>query len=724
MTGADLHEIEPFRFIKAARRLFRPATERLSAIVRSPDAAEEVKTEALLSLGKIGDPAVLDVMRNALDGWPERIEPITALGHLRDSTPVQRLLELLDDPEHPFKEEIVRVLGLIGDPMAGKKLMELLRDEDRMVRYEAAWALYRIGGRDVAQSLCGLLSDPDEWIVINVLEILSRLKESEAIPALVGQFEIARDPRLKAIMISSLATFAEPQLLHIFEKGLESFDPRIQANAVEAVAMLKIPALEMRRKLKKFFSHPNNRVRANVCIALAKADEAKVIEEVDAMLASADIPTRRSAAYVLSRVQIKGRDALIDRLLADEAYVVRKMALKAVLALETEVGQSRITPLLRDPNQWVRREAVDCARKVSGFPVQQVIDAFKDESAPPVWESMLAFFVERHANACVPLIMQKIKSEPEEGLPRLISALGHLDAREAIAEARRFVGAASDENMREFYIALLLHGDLNVFAELASRLAEKTREDELLPLVRVAGDVGAFIKTVEEYSTRLREALAVEVAKDMEGVAGLGMPPSAPQNIPISIESISQGIALLDAGRLGEAQAFFERFVTAFPHHPEALFNLAQVHFKKNDPDKALPYLTTLMEKAPSHVAGALMLGQIHFRKKQWTALLELYERIRRHVPADDRKTLGQVHGALGLAYFHLKKFQKAIESLNLAIRENARDLSSCYHLALSYYAIREHASALKLLKELKKSLPPDSRVFRNVEELLQKLED
>lgn len=724
MIGADLNEIEPFRFIKAARRLLRPTTEHLAAIVQSPDASEEVKTEALLSLGKIGDPVSLDIMRNALDGWPERIEPITALGYLRDSTPVERLLELLDDPEHPFKEEIVRVLGVIGDPMAGKKLMELLKDQDRMVRYEAAWALYRIGGRDVAQSLCRLLADPDEWIVINVLEILSRLKEADAIPALVGQFEIARDPRLKAIMISSLATFAEPQLLHIFENGLESFDPRIQANAVEAIAMLKIPALEMRRKLKKFFSHQNNRVRANVCIALAKADEAKVIEVIDEMLASTDIPTRRSAAYVLSRVQIKGRDALIDRLLADEAYVVRKMALKAVLALETDVGQARIVPLLRDSNQWVRREAVDCARKVAGFPKQPVLDAFKDESSPPVWESLLAFFVERHANECVPLIMQKIKSEPEEGLPRLISALGHLDAREAIDEARRFVGTASDENMREFYIALLLHGSLAVFTDLATMLREKTREDELLPLIRVVGEIGLFVNAVDEYSRRFRETLAVEVAKDMEGIAGLDAQPAAPQNIAINIDSLSRGIALMEAGKMGEAQAFFERFINVFPQHADALYNLALVHFKRNDSEKALPYLMSLMEKAPAHVAGGLMLGQIHFQKKQWTALLELYERIRKHVPADDKKTLGQVHGALGLAYFHLKRYQKAIEVLNQAIRENARDLSSCYHLALSYYAVKEHGAALKLLKGLRKSLPPDSRVFRNVEELLQKLED
>ena len=50
----------------------------------------------------------------------------------------------------------------------------------------------------------------------------------------------------------------------------------IDVRHIAKLAMLKIPALEMRRKLKKFFSHPNNRVRANVCIALAKADDIPV----------------------------------------------------------------------------------------------------------------------------------------------------------------------------------------------------------------------------------------------------------------------------------------------------------------------------------------------------------------------------------------------------------------------------------------------------------------
>ncbi len=713
-------ELEPFRLIKAARRLLRPGTAALEARVAEGE-DDDALYAALLALGKIGDPASLEVLQGALDRFPDRLEPITALGHFRSSTPVPKLLKLLENPDHQFKEEVVRVLGEIGDPMAGKVLKELLYDQDRMVRYHAAWALYKIGGRDVAQSLCRLLSDPDEWIVINVLEILSRLKEVEAIPSLVGQFEIARDARLKAIIISTLGSFGETQLLKVFEEGLKSFDPRIQANAVEAISMLKISGLEMKRKLKRFYGHPNNRVRANTALALHRIDEATVGKEIQEMLDSPDVATRRSAAFVLSKAALPGRDALIDRLLGDPSYAVRKMALKAALALETGVSIGRIQPLLADQNVWVRREAVDCARKIDEFPVTAILDAFKAEKSPPVLESMLDFIVERHLDQAVDAIVLKIREEPEEGLPKLLSSLGHLEAREAIVKARKFLGAATPEIMREYYVALLLHGDLGVLTEITTALQEKKRDEEILLHTEIAGEVGAFLQRTDRFSRRLIEALAVEVNKDLAGVATLEAPPppAAPQK-----DALPRGRELIAQGRLDEAVRFFEEYLRAFPGSAEALYHLAATLFRQGEVEKALPILLELLEKSPGHVAGGLLLGQIHFQRKRWDELMNLYENLRGRIPRDDAKVLGQVQGALGLAYFHLKRYQKAIETLNQAMAVNPRDLSSCYHLALCYYAVKEHAKALNLLRNLKTTLPADSRVFRNVEELIQKLED
>ncbi len=716
-------DIEPFRLVKAARRLLRPVITRLENRVREGE-EDDLVLESLLALGKIGDPGSLEVLQGALDRFPDRLEPITALGLFRNGGPVPRLLKLLETPDHPFKEEVVRVLGEIADPMAGKALKDLLHDQDRMVRYHAAWALYKIGGRDVAQSLCRLLSDPDEWIVINVLEILSRLKEVEAIPSLVGQFEIARDARLKAIIISTLASFGESQLLKVFEEGLKSFDPRIQANAVEAISMLKISGLEMKRKLKRFYAHPNNRVRANAALALHKVDEAAVLAEIQAMLDSPDVATRRSAAFVLSKAAVKGRDGFIDRLLGDPSYAVRKMALKAALALDTGVGIGRIQPLLKDANLWVRREAVDCARKIPEFPADAILEAFNMEKSPPVLESMLDFIVERHLDQAVEGILQKIREEPEEGLPKLLSSLGHLEARDAILKARKSLGAATPEIMREYYIALLLHGELGVLDELAAADQDKKRDEELLLAVKVAGEVGGFLQKTDLFSRRLVEALTEEVKKDLGGVATLAGPEPAAAAPALTKDDLPRGVELFSQGRFEEAERFFKEYLIAFPGTGEALYHLAASLFRQGEVERALPFLLELMEKVPGHVAGGLLLGQIHFQKKRWDELMKLYEGLRTKIPKTDAKTFAQVQGALGLAYFHLKRYQRAIESLTQAMNANPRDMSSCYHLALCYYAVKEHARALSLLRNLRQTLPADSRVFRNVEELIQKLED
>ena len=174
----QIEDLEQYKYIKTARRLMKPVTDRLEAITKNEDYSDELRFEALISLGKIGDNESLPTLIQAFNEFPDYLEPITALGFFKSSTPVAKLIERLQDPDSLYKEEIVRVLGEIGDPMATKILMEQLHDEDRMVRYYSARALYKMGGRDVVQALCSLLNDPDEWIVINVLEIRPMLYSS------------------------------------------------------------------------------------------------------------------------------------------------------------------------------------------------------------------------------------------------------------------------------------------------------------------------------------------------------------------------------------------------------------------------------------------------------------------------------------------------------------------------------------------------------------------
>lgn len=710
-------EIESFRYVKAARRLLKPSTSRLEAMV-GEDFSDELKFEALLSLGRIGDNDSLQTLTRAFNEFPDFIEPVSALGFFKSSTPVAKLIERLQDPDALYKEEIVRVLGEIGDPMATRPLMELLHDEDRMVRYYSARALHKMGGRDVVQSLCGLLNDPDEWIVINVLEILSKMRDPEAIPALVGQFEIARDSRLKAIIISSLATFAEGRLLKTFESGLNSFDPRIQANSVEAISLLKIPALEMKRKLKKFYGHANNRVRANLCIALATADAEAVTEELSLMLQSRDAPTRRSAAYVLARINNPKREEYVHKLLADENFGVRKMALKAALELGNLVGVREIQPLLTDENQWVRREAVECATRIADFPDDAILGLFKKEDSPPVVEYLLKYIVSRRLVAAIPQIFERIKKEPEEEMPWLISALGHLGAREELSKVKKFLGAVRSNVYSEYYQALMLNGELQVFEEIAAGLTDKKREHELQVWVRIAGVIGEFVQKTDEFSRLLLDALAEEVNRDMEGVTVF----AATETGAASDGLLQEGIELFESRDFSRAREIFEKLMKLRPNDSEVRFYLANTVYNLGDMARTQEILEKSISLAPGHIESGILLGQIYFRRKEWAKLVNCYEKLKKHLMPDDKKNVIRVYGALGLAYFNQKKYAEAIEALNLGLQANPRDLSSSYHLALCYYSIGESEKARKILETLRKTLPADSQVLKNVIELLQRI--
>lgn len=711
------NEIDSFRFVKVVRRMLEPATEILENLQKD-DCSDELKFEALLSLGKIADNRSLPVLVKAFTDYPDYIEPISALGYFKSSTPVAKLLERLKDPDALFKEEIVRVLGEIGDPMAAKTLMELLHDEDRMVRYYSARALHKMGGRDVVQSLCSLLNDPDEWIVINVLEILSKMNDPEAIPALVGQFEVSRDSRLKAIIISSLSTFAEGRLLKTFESGLSSFDPRIQANSVEAISRLKIPALEMKRKLKKFYGHPNNRVRGNVCIALAQADTEAVIGEIKEMLASNDASIRRSAAFVLSKIDLPDREKFIHQLLQDSNFGVRKMALKAALELEGNLVVKEIQPLLADENQWVRKQAVECAVRIEDFPSTSVLELFEKEQSPAVVESLLKFIVARNLCSAVSMIFDRIRREPDEEMPWLIAALGHLGAVEQLGKVKKFLGPVRSEVFSEYYQALLLNGDLSVFAEMQKMLKEKKRDADQLIWARITGEVGAFAVNTEAYSQTLFDKLLEEVQKDLDGIAVLVEPTVK----AFSEADIDVAVELHDAGEFTRAREMLEGLQKAFPANIEIIYHLASCRYNLGEISQALADLEKAAAKFPQHLDTAVLLGQIFFRKKDWQGLISSYERVAALIDDNDRRNVIRVFGALGLAYFHEKVYDKAIAALNRGLKANPRDLSSSYHLALCYYAVNETEKARSILESLRKTLPPDSKVLKNVIELLQRI--
>ncbi|MEW6712354.1 MAG: tetratricopeptide repeat protein, partial [Candidatus Riflebacteria bacterium] len=440
-----------------------------------------------------------------------------------------------------------------------------------------------------------------------------------------------------------------------------------------------------------------------------------VKSEIKQMLESTDASTRRSAAFVLAKVDLPERGGLIHLLLQDSNFGVRKMALKAALELEGNVGIKEIMPLMADENQWVRKQAVECAIRIEDFSSTSVLEMFEREQSPAVIESILKFIVDRNLKSAVGMIFDRIRREPEEELPWLIAALGHLGAIEELGKVKKFLGPVRAEVFSEYFQALLLNGDLTVFSELGKALKDRKRENEMLTWTRVAGSVGSFATDTDRYSKTMYQALLDEVQKDMDGVAAMSMP------VKSGKEDLAEAIRLHDAGEHAKAKNLLEPLAKSFADDDEIQFYLASSCYNLGEVAKAQSMLEKI-QRPDGYLEAAILLGQIYFKKKEWRPLIDCYESVSAQIADNDRRNVIRVFGALGLAYFHEKVYDKAIVALNRGLQANPRDLSSSYHLALCYYAIGETEKAKKILESLRKTLPADSKVLKNVIELLQRI--
>lgn len=713
--------IEPHHYLRATRKLIAPLAEYLENLCQITN-DERLLSSISIALGKIGAQSSLPILLDLLKKYPENPEIISSFGWYKNPAVLNELITLLKNPEYPFRDEIVRVLGEIGDIAAYNVVKELLKDENRMVRYYSCWTLYKIGATDLVTLLIPLLSDPDEWIVINTLEILSRLNDIETIPAVVGQFELSSDPRIKAMMISFLSNFKEPKLLKFFDEALHSYDPRIQANAIEAISMLKIPELEIKRRLKKFYQHSNNRVKANTLIALHKIDKDNVLRELENMIFSNSIAQRRSAAYVLSKINLDNKEKYIYTLLNDTSAQVKRWAIRALLTINENINTEIFINLLNDQNYCLRKEAIEVAKKSHSFPAKIILNLLQEEKELQVIDSILEFIVERKLQGARDLIIQKIKNNIYDIFPKYLWCLGRIGTKEDLIKLKKFVLPTNLSLLNQYYLSLLDTGDLKLIYELITVIKEAKKE-VLISYITVCGEIGLYLRSFNNYSQALLMALYPLAEKEISKNLHQNTENDQYQ-IKFNRDDIGFAINLINNGDFDKAANFLSEYLNFYPSHTEALYYLAFCYFKIGEIEKALNLVTQLLEKVPSHSLANLLLSQIHFKLKNWQQITENYNRIKSYLKSYDTKIAVQIKGAVGLAYFHLRHYHKAIEVLQDIANSNNPDFSSCYHLALCLYAVKEFNKALEILKKLRSKIPQGNNIIKNIDELIQKIEE
>jgi HEAT repeat protein len=123
------------------------AVARLARLV-TEDNRVDVRTMAVVAIGKIGSPEGVDCLLRALEDSDTavRIRAAESLGKIGDDRATDVLTQLLDDSSTTMRATAAEALGAIGSPLVMERLRVAAGKDRLLVRNAAAKAISQIGG--------------------------------------------------------------------------------------------------------------------------------------------------------------------------------------------------------------------------------------------------------------------------------------------------------------------------------------------------------------------------------------------------------------------------------------------------------------------------------------------------------------------------------------------------------------------------------------------------
>lgn len=238
-----------------------------------------------------------------------------------------------------IEREGIRIWKVLPDypqtPQTIDELATRLHSDDEDVLYNTLLSLGALEDATAGALVIPLLRHPNPDLRTLAAETLGKMGDPSNLPLLLGHYTPESPPTLKATILTALARLARAgdPVSDIIASALGDHDPRVRANAVEAVERLRLPTTT--RMLAPLLEDEDNRVRANVLKALWDThDRAKLAATLREMASHPSHWMRASAAFVLRHVRIDDHLKLVQTLLEDRIPEVHANAWKALLILE------------------------------------------------------------------------------------------------------------------------------------------------------------------------------------------------------------------------------------------------------------------------------------------------------------------------------------------------------------------------------------------------------
>lgn len=674
-----------------------------------------IKAKGIQILAKTRTPAARQAVIKFFQTFPELEEAIRALAILGGDEVQDIMIRRAQDTRAFNRDIIAEQLTSFKNPTSFNCLRELLGDQDRLVRFQAANTLFNHGGRDCALALCKYISDADEWISMTILKLLCKMKEHESIPFLAEQFARDSDLRRKALMISFLAMFRSVTLVNIFDEGIHGKDARLKANSIEAIGDLELPEREISARISPFLKDPNNRIRANSILALAKKDPERIRPEIVLMVESNDIQLRRSAAYILGQISPHGNEELARKLVVDSSDDVRRRMVLSLKNFPVEFTQNQLMQAIHDPNKWIRKHSIDMAANIRSFPKEGILKQLRAETCYPNLVAAMEFFSKHPDEEAGRLIRQRIKDKREPVVSGVIRAIGAMFGIKGLQAIAQQINYRDPKVLKSFVSVHFSLGGLEIFDSILEKSVQIKKppvNDMFFPALESCIDM-------LNAGEKMPPGLQTELARASESIPipeVSAPPPPAPQPAPMPVppRPIPQMQPVPQAGGFQAPppmpSAPPQPPDLTEPEFPEPPQGIPTEHAAPHAPPDFMepPPIPDLLEpavpsaapeppkKAKPKLHPVFTSGVKLFNLGKYKKARQAFQQVLTEDPA-----LTKAHFFLGMIAFEQKELEPARESLSLFLESEPDNLKAQTTLGKIYKATRDWPNAVRMFERI-----------------------
>lgn len=283
------------------------ATDKLMPVFQTAlrDEDPRVRANAIEAIESIKSGSIVGIIQPYLDDPSNRVRAnvAKAIWKYGDFDVSDTLKQMLEHKDKWYRASAVYAIGEIKDSRFIRELAKCLKDEEPDVRRNAANAIRKIEYKEAFPNLKPMIDDPNFDVRVQASLAISRCAPDEAPELLINKLQVEENFIVQATIISCIGQTGKPELIPQIVKFLDSEDPRVVSNTIDALLKLSgKPGAELVSTLKSLLKHEDNRVKSTAIRTLWVWGEYDVLDNLEALFITNEASHIQSATFVLGEI--------------------------------------------------------------------------------------------------------------------------------------------------------------------------------------------------------------------------------------------------------------------------------------------------------------------------------------------------------------------------------------------------------------------------------------